>query len=80
MRLLFTSLLSSLFIFAIYIICIITYLLIIIIKFQLSSNVYYERTFINLFILKLNKHATTQSYTIIKNCNKINKQNVRIKY
>jgi len=49
-------------------------------KFQLLSNVYYERTSIDLLVSKFNKHATTQNYTIVKGRNKINKRNVRIKY
>jgi len=43
-------------------------------------NVYYEKTSIDLFVSKLNKYATTQSYAIVKDRNKISKRNVYIKY
>jgi len=45
-----------------------------------SSNIYHDRTLINLLIKNLNKHATTQDYAIIKDRNKILKRNIRIKY
>jgi len=55
-------------------------LLIIIIKLRLLPNAYYERTSINLLISNLNKHTTTQDYAIIKDRNKMSKQDIYIKY
>jgi hypothetical protein len=45
-----------------------------------SPNVYYERMLIDLLMLDLNKYTTTQNYAIVKNCNKISKQDIYIKY
>jgi hypothetical protein len=49
-------------------------------KLQPSPNAYYERASIDLLVPKLNKHATTQDYAIVKGRNKVSKRNVRIKY
>ncbi len=44
------------------------------------SNAYHERTSIDLLILELNEHATTQGYAIVKGRNKVLELGVRMKY
>ena len=49
-------------------------------ELQPSPNAYYEKTSIDLLVSKLNKHAATQDYAIVKDRSKISKRNVRMKY